>query len=90
MDDGIAHIAHIFKQDCAKRLRILEEVQFVFESSDTIDLALRLLFIHSTMYPDEYSQITAIPAEINKLRACIETMEVRCALVEENDYSLTF
>jgi hypothetical protein len=76
MDDGIAHIARIFKQDCAKRLRILEDVQFVFESSDTIDLALRLLFLHSSMYPDQYSQITAIPTEINRLRACIDTMEV--------------
>jgi hypothetical protein len=77
MDDTIARIARIFKQDCAKRLRILEDVQFVFESSETINLALRLLFIHSSMYPSEFSQIMAIPTEISLLRTCIDTMEVR-------------
>jgi len=76
MDDGIAHIARIFQQDCAKRLRIMEEVHFVFESSETINLGLRLLFLHSSMYPDQYSQIMTIPSEINRLRACIDTMEV--------------
>ena len=76
MDDAIAHIAQIFKQDCAKRLRILEDVQFVFESSETINLALRLLFLHSSMYPIEFSDIMAIPMEISLLRTCIDTMEV--------------
>ena len=74
--DGFQIIAEVFKKDCMLRLKMLEEVSFILDSSDTIGNALGMIFMHSTLYPDDIEQIKAIKAEILQLHNCIDATEV--------------
>jgi hypothetical protein len=69
-------LADVFKKDCMKRLKLLEEVNFIFNSSETINKALDLVFRHSSLYPDSIDQIRGIQAEIQQLENCINATEV--------------
>ena len=69
-------IADVFKKYCMKRLKLLEEVNFIFNSSETINQALDSIFMHSSLYPDSNDQIIAIQVEIHQLESCINATEV--------------
>jgi hypothetical protein len=71
-------IAEAFKKDCMLRLKRLEEVSFILDSSDTIGNALGMILMHSTQYPEDIEQLGAIKAEILQLHNCINATEV-CA-----------
>jgi hypothetical protein len=75
-------IAEAFKKDCMRRLRTLEEVDFILESSDTIGSALGMIFMHCSLYPDNIEQIRAIKAEIIQLQNCIDATEVGACMLE--------
>jgi hypothetical protein len=74
--DPFNGIAEVFKADCIKRLKLLEEVQYIFENSETTNLALRLLFKHSNFYTEDIAEINSIPVNIERLKNCIDGTEV--------------
>ena len=76
--DSFDHIALIFKKDCVIRLKALENAQMIMEFSDSVATALRLIFIQSEIYADDYEQLKAILPEIERLRNCLDTQEVCC------------
>jgi hypothetical protein len=83
-------IADVFKKYCMKRLKLLEEVNFIFNSSETINQALGLIFMHSSLYPDSNDQIIAIQVEIHQLESCINATEVGYSFKIEVILMLTY
>jgi hypothetical protein len=74
--DAFNHIALVFEKDCIKRLKALENAQFIMEFSDSVASALRLIFIQSEIYADDYEHLRAILPEIARLRNCIDSRHV--------------
>ena len=74
--DTFNRIAEIFKADCKERLKLLEDVHFVFENSETTAKAAQILFTHSHFYTDDIAEINAIPVNITRLKNCIDCTEV--------------
>ena len=79
--DAFEQIAFIYKEDCLKKLELLEQVNIVLEFSECVDMALRLIFIQSGSYPEDYTQIMMIPSRMAKLISCIEATEVSHELI---------
>ena len=74
-------LSQVFKKDCTRRLKILEEVNFIFSSSETIEMALGLVFMHTAaLYPDSIDQIRSMQSEIQQLENCINGTEVCCGV----------
>ena len=74
--DAFQRIALEFKEDCEKKLNLLEMATTVIGDSDTVGLGLQKLFCHSGVYPGDYDQIRSFPLEMERLRNCIDSIEV--------------
>ena len=74
--DAFQIIANVFKKDCMKRLKMLEEANFILNSSETINKALGLIFMHSSLYPESIDQLRSMQSEIQQLHNCIDATEV--------------
>ena len=74
--DAFQRIAHSFKKDCQKKLETLEMASTIMDSSATVAEALRLIFVHSEIYPGDYEQMSSMAHEIDRLRNCIESTDV--------------
>ncbi len=74
--DAFQRIAHSFKEDCQKKLETLEMASTIMDSSATVAEALRLIFVHSEIYPGDYEQMSSMAHEIDRLRNCIEYTDV--------------
>ena len=75
--DAFRRIANVFKEDCEMRLKALESASLILETSDSVATALRLMFVTSTIYPGDYEQILSIPSDMERLRNCIDSTEVK-------------
>lgn len=94
MSDGFQRIAHVFRMDCEKRLRVLQKMELILASSETIADAMRIFFSTSSYFPEDDEQITSIPRETMRLRNCIEATEVRqnsslSAIFEKNAHCVS-
>jgi hypothetical protein len=74
--DAFEQIASVFEEDCLNRLAVLENATAIVEHSESIGVALRLIFVQSQIYADDYENLKMIPTEIERLRNCIATTEV--------------
>ena len=74
--DAFQQIAYVFEEDCLSRLAVLENAAAIVDHSESIGVALRLIFVQSQIYADDYENLKLIPTEIERLRNCIATTEV--------------
>ena len=74
--DAFQRIAFDFEEDCLSRLAVLENAAAIVEHSESIGVALRLIFVQSQIYADDYENLKMIPTEIERLRNCIAATEV--------------
>jgi hypothetical protein len=74
--DAFEQIAMVFEKDCLHRLAVLENAAAILEHSESTAIALRLLFVQSEIYADDYEHLKTIPTEIDRLRNCIAATEV--------------
>jgi hypothetical protein len=75
--DSFQRFASEFKEYCEGKLHLLLMVSSVVEDSETVGTALRKLFFQSSVCPGDYDQISSLPLEIDRLRNCIDSIEVK-------------
>jgi hypothetical protein len=74
--DAFQRIAYVFKEDCVAKLKVLEDIKLVVDSSETVGMAMQELLIDPQIYPEGYSYIQTIQSEIDRFRRCIDSTEV--------------
>lgn len=75
--DPFQRFALEFREYCEGKLHLLTMVTSVVQNSETVGNALSKLFFQSGACPGDYDQINSLPLEIDRLRNCIDSIEVK-------------